>query len=88
MRMRDQGGAILRQARRDFAAIGFDKETGLLLPEKPLLGSAKEPTTDEQLIDEGKYEVATLLTALLILFVQWTQLSTVRRERTYHCKSS
>ncbi|XP_077326343.1 bromodomain-containing protein 1 isoform X4 [Lithobates pipiens] len=35
VRLRDQGGALLRQARRDANAIGFDEETGMHLPEHP-----------------------------------------------------
>ncbi|XP_046387096.1 peregrin isoform X2 [Ischnura elegans] len=35
VKMRDQGGAILRQARRDLDIIGFDPETGIMLPERP-----------------------------------------------------
>ncbi|XP_040199584.1 bromodomain-containing protein 1 isoform X3 [Rana temporaria] len=35
VRLRDQGGALLRQARRDANAIGFDEETGMHLPEQP-----------------------------------------------------
>lgn len=31
VKMRDQGGALIRQARRDMDTIGFDPETGLLL---------------------------------------------------------
>jgi hypothetical protein len=60
VRMRDQGGAILRQARRDFAEIGFDPATGLLLPEKPQQGSSKDHCTDEQLIDEGEYAMVVM----------------------------
>ncbi|XP_068132434.1 bromodomain-containing protein 1 isoform X3 [Hyperolius riggenbachi] len=35
IRLRDQGGVLLRQARRDANAIGFDDETGMHLPEQP-----------------------------------------------------
>ncbi|KAM8973911.1 bromodomain-containing protein 1 isoform 5-T5 [Pelodytes ibericus] len=35
VRLRDQGGVLLRQARRDANAIGFDEETGMHLPEPP-----------------------------------------------------
>ncbi|XP_073429587.1 bromodomain-containing protein 1 isoform X4 [Dendrobates tinctorius] len=35
VRLRDQGGALLRQARRDANAVGFDEETGIHLPEPP-----------------------------------------------------
>ncbi|XP_018423739.1 PREDICTED: bromodomain-containing protein 1 isoform X2 [Nanorana parkeri] len=35
VRLRDQGGALLRQARRDANAIGFDEETGMHIPEQP-----------------------------------------------------
>lgn len=31
VKMRDQGGALIRQARRDMEVIGFDPETGLLM---------------------------------------------------------
>ncbi|PNF20915.1 Peregrin [Cryptotermes secundus] len=33
IKMRDQGGALIRQARRDLEANGFDLTTGLLLPD-------------------------------------------------------
>ncbi|KAJ4445286.1 hypothetical protein ANN_07090 [Periplaneta americana] len=33
VKMRDQGGALIRQARRDLEANGFDMTTGLLLPD-------------------------------------------------------
>ncbi|XP_077120979.1 bromodomain-containing protein 1 isoform X3 [Ranitomeya variabilis] len=35
VRLRDQGGVLLRQARRDANAVGFDEETGIHLPEPP-----------------------------------------------------
>ncbi|XP_068086582.1 peregrin [Anabrus simplex] len=35
IKMRDQGGALIRQARRDMEATGFDPETGLLLSDTP-----------------------------------------------------
>uniref|UniRef100_A0A8D0G2A3 Bromodomain containing 1 n=1 Tax=Sphenodon punctatus TaxID=8508 RepID=A0A8D0G2A3_SPHPU len=39
VRLRDQGGVVLRQARRDAEAIGFNSETGMHLPEQPKLES-------------------------------------------------
>ncbi|MBN3298349.1 bromodomain-containing protein 1 isoform X1 [Amia ocellicauda] len=35
VRLRDQGGAVLRQSRREAECIGFDYETGMHLPEPP-----------------------------------------------------
>ncbi|XP_075064976.1 bromodomain-containing protein 1 isoform X4 [Mixophyes fleayi] len=35
IRLRDQGGVVLRQARRDANSVGFDDETGMHLPEPP-----------------------------------------------------
>ncbi|XP_037785005.1 bromodomain and PHD finger-containing protein 3-like isoform X5 [Penaeus monodon] len=35
VKLRDQGGAIIRQLRRNVENIGFDMETGLLLPHRP-----------------------------------------------------
>ncbi|XP_075455924.1 bromodomain-containing protein 1 isoform X3 [Ascaphus truei] len=35
VRLRDQGGVVLRQARRDASAIGYDEVTGMHLPEQP-----------------------------------------------------
>ncbi|KAI1882074.1 hypothetical protein AGOR_G00246940 [Albula goreensis] len=35
VRLRDQGGALLRKTRRDIEGIGFDLESGLHLPEPP-----------------------------------------------------
>ncbi|XP_029472093.1 bromodomain-containing protein 1 isoform X4 [Rhinatrema bivittatum] len=37
VRLRDQGGVILRQARRDAEGVGFDHETGMHLPERPTI---------------------------------------------------
>ena len=34
-RLRDQGGAVLRKARRDAQTIGFDLASGMLLPTPP-----------------------------------------------------
>ncbi|XP_003225020.1 bromodomain-containing protein 1 isoform X6 [Anolis carolinensis] len=39
VRLRDQGGVVLRQARRDAEAIGYNNETGMHLPERPKLES-------------------------------------------------
>ncbi|XP_041441020.1 bromodomain containing 1 L homeolog isoform X3 [Xenopus laevis] len=35
VRLRDHGGVLLRQARREAYVIGFDEETGMHLPEQP-----------------------------------------------------
>ncbi|XP_042204767.1 bromodomain-containing protein 1-like isoform X3 [Homarus americanus] len=35
VKLRDQGGAIIRQLRRNVENIGFDMETGLFLPHRP-----------------------------------------------------
>ncbi|XP_064081395.1 bromodomain-containing protein 1-like isoform X3 [Macrobrachium nipponense] len=35
IKLRDQGGAVIRQLRRNIENIGFDMETGLLLPHRP-----------------------------------------------------
>ncbi|KAJ8249895.1 hypothetical protein COCON_G00231110 [Conger conger] len=40
VRLRDQGGALLRKARRHVEAAGFDPDSGLLLPEAPKLEPA------------------------------------------------
>lgn len=37
LKLRDQGGSIIRAARRMAEYVGFDPETGLLTPEKPQL---------------------------------------------------
>ncbi|XP_015673549.1 bromodomain-containing protein 1 isoform X2 [Protobothrops mucrosquamatus] len=39
VRLRDQGGVVLRQAGRDAEAIGYNNETGMHLPERPKLES-------------------------------------------------
>ncbi|XP_061228889.1 bromodomain-containing protein 1 isoform X5 [Neopsephotus bourkii] len=39
VRLRDQGGVVLRQARRDAEGIGYNHETGMHLPERPKLES-------------------------------------------------
>lgn len=35
VRLRDQGGVVLRQARRQVDSIGFEEATGMHLPERP-----------------------------------------------------
>lgn len=35
VRLRDQGGVVLRQARRQVDSIGFEEASGLHLPERP-----------------------------------------------------
>ncbi|XP_010885414.2 bromodomain-containing protein 1 [Esox lucius] len=35
VRLRDQGGALIRKTRRDVLRIGFEKDTGMHLPEPP-----------------------------------------------------
>lgn len=35
VRLRDQGGALLRKARRDIEKIGFDSESGMHLSDAP-----------------------------------------------------
>ena len=40
IKLRDQGGSILRQARRIYDRIGYDRETGLLLPAEARTTSA------------------------------------------------
>lgn len=42
VRLRDQGGALLRKARRDVEKIGFDSESGMHLDEAPKI---KAPPT-------------------------------------------
>uniref|UniRef100_G3WWF5 Bromodomain containing 1 n=1 Tax=Sarcophilus harrisii TaxID=9305 RepID=G3WWF5_SARHA len=37
VRLRDQGGLVLRQTRRDAEGVGFNHETGMHLPERPQL---------------------------------------------------
>ncbi|KAM7181971.1 bromodomain-containing protein 1 isoform 3-T4 [Macrochelys suwanniensis] len=39
VRLRDQGGVVLRQARRDAEGIGYNNDTGMHLPEQPKLES-------------------------------------------------
>lgn len=41
VRLRDQGGALLRKARRDVEKIGFDSESGMHLAEAPEIKAAK-----------------------------------------------
>ena len=48
-RMRDMGGSIIRQARRQAEMLGFDQETGLQLDEKV---SKKEDLSDDKLMKE------------------------------------
>lgn len=48
-RMRDNGGSIIRQAKRQAEMLGFDQETGLQLDEKV---GMKEDLSDEKLMRE------------------------------------
>merc|ERR1712073_134466 len=48
-KMRDLGGSIIRQARRQAEMLGFDQETGLQLDEKV---SKKEELSDDKLMKE------------------------------------
>merc|ERR1712228_619072 len=48
-KMRDMGGSIIRQARRQAEMLGFDQETGLQLDEKV---SKKEDFSDDKLMKE------------------------------------
>merc|ERR1712025_191838 len=48
-KMRDMGGSIIRQARRQAETLGFDQETGLQLDEKI---SKKEELSDDKLMKE------------------------------------
>merc|ERR1712083_1038531 len=48
-KMRDLGGSIIRQARRQAETLGFDQETGLQLDEKI---SKKEELSDDKLMKE------------------------------------
>ena len=43
-----QGGALIRQARRDMDTIGFDLSTGLLLPDGITVHSLPETKTPTQ----------------------------------------
>merc|ERR1712127_26836 len=47
-RMRDQGGSIIRQARRQANMLGFDQTTGMLTGEGP----KKEEVSDARLMNE------------------------------------
>uniref|UniRef100_A0A8C5MJ99 Bromodomain containing 1 n=1 Tax=Leptobrachium leishanense TaxID=445787 RepID=A0A8C5MJ99_9ANUR len=47
VRLRDQGGVLLRQARREVNAIGFDEQTGMHLPEQPKIESPPQFTWEE-----------------------------------------
>ncbi|XP_078091670.1 bromodomain-containing protein 1 isoform X3 [Mustelus asterias] len=47
VRLRDQGGVILRQARREADRIGFDYESSMHLPEPPKCETTKPLTWDE-----------------------------------------
>lgn len=56
VRLRDQGGAVLRKTRRDVQKIGFDFETGIHLLEPP----KTEPCAPFSW-DDGKYTIAILI---------------------------
>merc|ERR1711997_1153249 len=49
VKMRDQGGTIIRQARRDIESVGFDVKTGLHTEERL---SQKEELSDDKLMKE------------------------------------
>ena len=42
VRLRDQGGSLLRKARRDVEMIGFDSESGMHLQEAPEIKAEKK----------------------------------------------
>lgn len=48
-----QGGALIRQARRDMEVIGFDTETGLLLESQGALKNSAEHKVIENNIDSS-----------------------------------
>lgn len=47
VRLRDQGGVVLRQARREADRIGYDNETTMHLPEPPKSKAAKPLTWED-----------------------------------------
>ncbi|XP_028289627.1 bromodomain-containing protein 1 isoform X2 [Parambassis ranga] len=47
VRLRDQGGALLRKARRDVEKIGFDRESGMHLAEAPDIKAAPSFTWED-----------------------------------------
>ena len=49
VKMRDQGGTIIRQARREIESVGFDVKTGLHTEERL---SQKEELSDDKLMKE------------------------------------
>merc|ERR1712025_17278 len=51
-KMRDMGGSIIRQARRQAEMLGFDQETGLQLDEKV---SKKEDLSDDKLMEIDEF---------------------------------
>ena len=51
----NQGGSIIRAARRMADYVGFDPETGLLTPEKP------KAEKDPFILEDGKKNLLTLL---------------------------
>lgn len=62
VRLRDQGGVVLRQARRDAEGIGYNNETGMHLPERPKLESPQPFSWEDGKIFFGLFlEVAFLV---------------------------
>ncbi|XP_026286081.1 bromodomain-containing protein homolog isoform X2 [Frankliniella occidentalis] len=62
VKMRDQGGALIRQARRDMEAIGFDTETGLLLDEPaPGQGTASQKLFESNSVSQSGSHVKSRL---------------------------
>ncbi|KAL0962778.1 hypothetical protein UPYG_G00345270 [Umbra pygmaea] len=47
IRLRDQGGALIRKTRRDIERIGFQKDTGMHLPEPPKMDEPPPFTWDD-----------------------------------------
>lgn len=73
VRLRDQGGVVLRQARRQADSIGFEAASGMHLPERPA-AAPRRPFS----WDDGKHQPpssgpggSTLLPADRVLTAQW-----------------
>lgn len=73
VRLRDQGGVVLRQARRQADSIGFEAASGMHLPERPA-AAPRRPFS----WDDGKHQPlssgpggSTLLPADRVRTAQW-----------------
>uniref|UniRef100_A0A2P2I9J7 Peregrin-like n=1 Tax=Hirondellea gigas TaxID=1518452 RepID=A0A2P2I9J7_9CRUS len=81
LKLRDQGGNILSQARRSVTMSGFDINTGLLLPARPKPVARLSDTAVQKLVDDY---LSTLSATKLGEETELRQLIDLTYQITYH----